>query len=439
MFHTKNGATKLTVLTGLLFSAFGVHALEFKPGAGVGLEYSDNASLRPDNEEDDWIAIGYVGASIAESTGPVRANATTSLTYQNYQDSTFGDKYYFDLGADARWDAIRDRLQVELRDYYTQRYVDSLNADTPSNVQDTNVFTFRPNATFPISARNSLLISPSYSNYYYEESDADNQQYGLNASWLYSMYSNLNVSLNGGVRQIKYDDEDSNPDYIIRDIHLGLAGQRARSTYSVNVGATHIDRDRFENQNGFTGNINWLLELTGRSSIRAYVATELRDAGSGLLNSEIDPGTGDFSNEQISSDVVQNDIIRVGYNRKGSTLDARLWGELRDADYKETPDDREVKEVGADLTYHLSALTTAGAYGSYNNSKETDAGRRDKTYDIGADIGYRLSRNLRTVFDLRYRDRSSNLDSQEYSELSAFASLVYGYGDVSRASGGGGR
>ena len=141
--------------------------------------------------------------------------------------------------------------------------------DTPDNTQDTNVFTFGPAIRWPLSRRQTLTFNPSYRNFYYEEQDTDNQQLSLTASWFYQMYRLTGVGLDGGVTRFDYDDEQRKPDYTTSNIHLVVAGRRARSEFDINLGATNIGRDEFESQNGFSGNLTWLLTLTGHSRLRA--------------------------------------------------------------------------------------------------------------------------------------------------------------------------
>ena len=413
-------------------------ALDIEPGVGVGLQYTDNAALTADDEDSDWIALGYVGANIEQSSGPLQANATASLNYQNYTQNTFSDKVYFNLGATADWEMVRNRLDWQLQNFFTQRPVDSTDPDTPDNAQNTNVFTFGPTILFPLSGRQTVTVSPTYRNFYYQDSDTDNQQYSLTANWFYQMYRLTGVGLDGGVTRVDYDDEQRNPNYIASNIHFVVSTRRARSDFDINLGATNINRDRFENQSGFTGNLSWLVRLTGHSQVRTYIASELTDSNNGLLNASVNPDDGDFSNEQISGDVLRNSIIRLEYLRQDATLNSRLWGELRDEDYKEAPDDREVQSVGAELNYPVTALLSSGVSVRYKRTKLTEDNRTDKRYEVGGNIGYQLSRKLRSVFDLQYRKKDSTLDTDEYSEMSAFVSLVYGFGQVTRANQGGG-
>jgi hypothetical protein len=106
-----------------------------------------------------------------------------------------------------------------------------------------------------------------------------------------------------------------------------------------------------------------------------------------------------------------------------------VWAEYRDLQYKESPNDRDVREVGAELTYQITPLFNGGVSGSYNRTKEKDTDRKDEEYIIGGNLGYDLTSKLRTRFDIRYRNKDSTLSVDEYSEFSAFISLVYGFAD----------
>ena len=129
---------------------------------------------------------------------------------------------------------------------------------------------------------------------------------------------------------------------------------------------------------------------------------------------------------------MRNNTARLVYRRDDSTFNTEAWGEYRDLSYKESPDDRDVREVGVSLDYHITPLITTGIDGRYNRTKEDDTGRKDERYLIRANIAYELSRKLRTRFDVRYRHKDSNESDNEYKEYSAFISLVYGFTDVSR-------
>jgi len=427
---TDKRGLKLGLLSVLLALSPLASALEFEPFVGAGVAYTNNVKLTEDNEDSDQILNGLVGAKITENDGPLRANADTSLSYENYLDNTYGDKYWFNLNATAGWEMIRDRVDWVVRDYFTQNQINNLDSDTPSNTQNTNVFSFGPNITLPLTDRQTITLRPLFSDFYYENSDTDNQQYGVTADWLYNLRPDMKTGISGGATTVRYDKSGKNPDYSTYNLRGVVSGTRPRSEYRIEMGQTNISRDNAKDQNGFSANLNWLYTITGHSSIRAYAATDLTDSSQQLLNSQIDPGTGDYNNVQTSGDVLRNKIFRVDYIRKDSTLNSNIWTELRDLDYKESPDDREVKEIGARLDYQVTAVVSTGIYGRYNYTKETDINRDDKRYDTGVTASYSLSRKLSTRLNLQYRKKDSSSNNDGYTEYSAFLGLVYGLGSI---------
>ncbi len=438
MHRIKTRGLGLAILARLLAGSPAVSALEIEPGIGAGLLYTDNAALVADNEEDDLVVVGYAGVNITEDGGPLRLNASADVIHLNYTNNTFSNKIYPSLRATAGWEQIKNRLDWKVQNYFTQRRTNAIDGVTPSNIQNTNAFTFGPDITLPITGRQSVLVSPEFRDFTYEDVGTDNRQYALSTSWVYQMYRTMSVKVNGSVTKVDYDGDGEVPDYTSTRAYVGISGTGARSTYSANFGRTKADRDNSSDKEGFTGDLTVQHELTGRSSARIHVASRITDTGNILLRSETDPDDGGFSNVQTSDDVVRDNIARLTYRRDDSTLKTRLWGELRDLDYNVEQNDREVKELGAQLDYQVTPLLTASLSGEYNRTKRTDIGARDDRYLITGTIAYNLTRKLSTYFDLRYQEQDSDGGSiSEYKEFSTFARFVYGFGTVSRPGSGG--
>ncbi|MBW1946123.1 MAG: outer membrane beta-barrel protein [Deltaproteobacteria bacterium] len=388
------------------------HALEFEPGIGAGLAYTDNADLVHDNEEDDIVAIGYLGARLSEDSGPLRFDASSAITYQKYLDDTVGDQTYFTLGSSAEWEQIRGRLYWNASDFFTQRKEDSLEAGRASNLQNTNVFTLGPSMRFRPSEAHSVNVNSQYAN------------------WLYQMRPTLQTGLDGGVNAVYYNDEHRNPNTVSSNLHAVLSGTGPHSSYTVNLGATHVSRDRFDSTSGFTGDVAWLRELTGHSSLRLYLASQLTNASDNLLDSQTNPDDGSFGNEQINGDVVRNSTMTIVYRRTDDTFNTTIRAEVRDFDYKESPDDRRTYQLGADLNYKVSPLVDGGLNVSYRHLEKDDTNRTDKEYRIVGNINYHLSRNLRSAFAVRYQNKSSDVKLDEYNETAVFIGLIWGHGSV---------
>ena len=415
---------KLAIGGCLLGGSTTLAAAIFEPGVGLGWQYTDNAELTPDNEDADWGAVGYLGGSLQEEGGPLTYDVDSTVVYQRYVNKTFDDQTYFNFRGRGRWQQVENRLNWIAEDFFTQRPIKTLGKNVPTNIENTNVFNFAADIAFPFASGHRFRLLPSFQDYYYEERNNDNQQYGLDASWSYPMYPTLRVGIDASATDVNYDQGD---DYTRSHLRATASGSRPHSEYSVSLGTSRISRDSGNDQSGFGGALTYLYNITGHSSVRAHVGSELTDSSQTYFNSELDPDNGNPDNVQASKSTFRNNVFTLVYNRDDVTFDTRIWGELRDLDYEEDSRDREVQELGADLDYNVNAYLSTGVYGSYKRYKETNISRTDKRYILGGRVRYNFSRKLTANVTLQYRDRDSTVDNLNYDEFSALVGIVYGH------------
>jgi hypothetical protein len=399
----------------------------FEPGAGLGWQYSDNVALTPDDEEADWGAVGYLGGSLIEEGGPLTYNVGGTLTYQRYANKTFNDQTYFNLETRVRWEQVENRLNWIVDDFFTQSPVDSLGRDVPGNIQNGNVFNFGPDISIPLSSGHLFTINPFFRDFYYQDTDTDNQQYGLVAGWSYPMYPTMSVGINAGIIDVNYENDDIS-NYTISQLRAVVSGSRPHSKYSVNFGASRISRDTMNDQSGFVGGLDYRYMITGRSSVRARLSSDLTDSSQNFFNSELNPDSGNPRNVQTSGDIFRNNVFTLVFERDDNTFDTRIWGELRDINYDKAYSDREdrkVQEFGGDLDYAVNAYLSTGVFGSYVRFKQPN--RTDKRYILGGKVQYNFSRRLSANAGLQYRDRNSTVASDNYNEFSVLVGIVYGF------------
>ena len=411
----------------LLGVSTAVSAFIFEPGVGLGWQYSDNVALTPDDEEADWGAVAYLGGSLIEEGGPLTYNAGGTLTYQRYANKTFDDTVYFNLNARVNWEQVENRVNWLVDNFFTQSPINSLGKDVPTNIENRNVFSIAPDFAFPYSSGHRFRLQPFFRDYYFEESDTDNQQYGLDAGWSYPLYPTMRVGVDARLTDVNYKDSDTISDYTRSELRGVVSGSRPHSEYTVDFGTTRISRDRGNDQSGFGGAATYQYRFTGFSSVRALVATDLTDSSQTFFDSEVDPGTGNSNNVQTSGDTFRNNVFTLVYNRDDDTFDTRVYAELRDLDYEESLSDREITDFGADFDYRVNAYLSTGIFGSYVRYKETDIGRTDKRYILGGRVNYNFTRELRANVSIQYRDRDSTEAAFSYNEFSALVGVVYGF------------
>ena len=425
------------VIIWLLFGYKAAVALEFKPGVGVGMEYTDNARLTPDNIEDELITIGYVGASIAEREGPLKLTGAASVTQQNYSKDTFEDQRYLNLLTSADWEMIKDRFHWTLSDVFTQKSVVANTTVTPDNLQNSNVFKFGANILFPISARQNFSISPTFSQYYYETTKTNSKQYAVAANWNYQIFRLTNVGLNFGVRKVDYiDDKDlvvPLPNTTFTNLAVVIAGERVSSNYTANLGATNVRRNDGEDFTGFTGRLTWSTDVSSRSEFNALLSSVITDAGSVSSTSD---GSGD--DIQTVADVIRDSVFKMSYSREDVDLHSRLWVEYRESKYdSNTRFDQIIRITGVRLDFPGTQLFSSGLSARYKQFERLNDDRLDESFIVDTGFDYKFSRKLSGAFNLQYSTKESTEFLQNHNELSFFINLAYGYGSVNRSSRGG--
>ena len=426
----------------LCFFSHAVFAVLFEPGIGVGLEYTDNVALTRDDPVDDTITSGYVGARVSENEGALTYDATTSFNNQHYTQDTFSDQHYFNLGASADWEMIKNRFNWFLSNYFNQRPIISTDSNTPDNLENSNIFTFGANIEFPVSARKNFSLIPMFNQYYYEVLPTDNKQFSLAANWDYQMFRLTNVGLNLSVRKINYTEQNSGQsieDTTFTNMAIIFNVQRMRSSYLTNLGATNVKRDNGDETTGFTGSFNWLTDLSSRSTFETLVSTDLTDTSSeAALTAVGDTASGIGGDVQVTTDVIRSSIINLAYLRKDASLSTRISARYNKLKYSENPLDRIIRDFELRFDYPVTQLLASGAYVNYNRTELLDTNRVDIWSTVGGNLRYNFSRKIHGVFDLMYRKKDSTEPSQNFDEFSVFFSLVYGFGDVLRPAGVGG-
>jgi hypothetical protein len=421
------------VFFALLLFTQAAYALKLAPEASAGLKYSNNVLLQEANEKSSLVYTGLMGISIEEHSKLFSLTANTSIRSESYANSEINvdDKYYFNLGLSTKMDVIQRRLSFQLGNNFKQTIIDTSTPRVPDNIQDTNVFTFGSDIRIPLTPRQQLVLMPRYRKFYYETTDADNKQYSSTASWIYTLSPLTKLSLNGGITKVFYDDNSVvDSDYVSNNVNLGITRKLKRSNINIRLGVTNIQKDGQKDQNGHTGSLRWVRDLTSKSNISLTIKSELRDSSQSLVgflgDIELDESLDDLESEEITRDILISNSVRAEYNGRKSIMGFKVWGSFNDLDYKASPRDRELRSAGFQFNYPVMRMLNTTVYGSYRVTKEIDLLREERLRTLGVSANYRLARSLSCSFKLQNVDNQSDVNIYEYDEISVYAGIVYG-------------
>ncbi len=428
MYTVKSGLRSAVPLLPLLFSYSTASALQVNGVVGADLTYTDNAALVSSNENDDLITTVRIGGTVSENSGPLTGSASASLSRLNYLDNTFDNQTYPNLNANADWVQVENFLKWSVRDYYSQASIDTLVSNTPDNFEDINAFSLAAQLMIRPADRHTLTVTPSIDDYYYETSPSDNQQAGIAADWSYQYRPTIALSFGGSLRDVNYDDDTLNPGHTSTNLGVSATVLHSRTEYTGSVGVTNIEGDSGNDSDGTNAALSALYRLTGRSTLNANVSTDITNTSNLYLGSFLDPNTGNFGNIQTSNDVVRSRLLRVAYNRAGSTTDLSSWVELRELDYDTVNDDRKLQDYGVSVGYRVTAKMTASVRASYVRTKEESPAETENRYITDGQLTYALSRKLDANGGIRFQRRDDTDPLQEYDEYGIFAGIGYHLG-----------
>ena len=407
-------------------------ALEFHPGVGISARYTDNAELASEDAISDIITTASVRATLVEDEGPLVYDTSVSLSKVRYLNDTFETKRYFGMGVSANWELLRDRLDLYLTDRFSQRSINSLDADTPDNRQDSNAFILGANIKLPVNASQAFSLTPEYSQYYYENANTNNKQYSLVARYDYKIYRHTNVGLNLGTRKIEYFDR-AIADTMFTNFGFIITGQRAHSNYFINLGATNVKKETTEDAGGskdssegagFSGSVKWQLDLSSRSAIDALVLTELTDTS--RVTTIASPGNP--NDVQLATDVIRNSVVGLTYTREDEQLHTSIWAEYRKLKYRQSTDFNSlIQAVGVVIDFPVTQLVSSGIFVSFDDTNREEIFRVDKRFNVGVKINVIYTNNLNGSFNVNYRTKESTDSLANYDEFGVSASLDYNF------------
>lgn len=405
-------------------------AFEFQPGVEVAAVYTDNARLASDNKASDVVTIGEVEATVKENEGPLVYDAIATLRRESYVNDTYIDRRYFNLYATANWEVSRERLDIFVRDIYSQKPFDVLSPDTPDNRQDSNLFDLGANLYFPVSSAHTFTLTPKFSRNYFEVSLVSNRQYTLMANWNYHIYRLTDVGVILTAREVEYDDK-SVSDTSYTSIDFFVSGERVNSRYNIILGATNVRRDASQEidgsensseDTGFSGNINIQSELSSRSTLDAVVLTEITDTTK--LTSTDAPGNPNVV--QQATDVVRNSIGRLSYIRDDEVLNSLIYTEYRKIRYANLTElTRIIRSYGGKLQFPINQSTSSGVFVGYLDTELEESQRKDKELNVGTNVRVSFTRRLNSTVEVKYRTKESTDSSLNYDEFSASIALEY--------------
>jgi hypothetical protein len=405
------------------------NASESSFSLGYTLDYSDNALLVHTNQKEEWTHVLSAGLSYLENSKAIDARVQAQAAYRKYKNNIFADDTVLGLNANLLWRISPDRFSWTLEDYLTQTAIQSLRPDTPSNRQQTNVFTTGPDFKLRLSPVQVLQFGVRHTRNTYETSDLDNTRNSGAVKWIYQSSPSTTLSLNYDAQKVNYDNEILNPNFDRQDAFLGIEKRLSSNFFVLNAGATSIQREKVPDVDGSLGRFSWTRLVSPVSTFALSISSELSDVGREALAAG---QTAPPNQQSVPGASVTGDVFRAK-NASVTFTHRRVFGSdviemfKSKNEYKLSHAEEERKGGSFDISYELSEALAASVFARYVKTESAvvtpAAVFTDKNY--GLRFSDRLTRNLNLGLVLS-QNRRDNVDIlQSYTERHAMLTLSY--------------
>ncbi len=402
------------------------YAADTSFGLGYSLQRTDNIQLAPENKQEEWINIATVSYGLQEHSVLLEAGIRGSVAYHDYRHDTSSDESVAGLNASLQWKILPERFTWTVDDYFTQTAIRPLDPATPTNRQDTNVFSTGPDYTIKLSPVNSLQFGARYTDNTFETSDLDSTRNTGNVRWFHVLSPLTTLIFNYGTESVDYKNENLNPNFDRQDAFLQITRQHSRNSFLLEGGTTSIQRDRAEDVNGSRQRFSWMRQMTPTSTLNLSLSSELSDV---TRETQVAATTGVSG---IPGNIVSNDVFRSKKadlsftHRRGSGNDVVSLFRHED-DFQASSSD-EIRRggninVGYEFTAELTAELFAGSSKIENSSTTPSVEYKDT--NAGLRLSNRLSSTVSLGFELNRQKRANENSLLTYTENRAMLSLSY--------------
>jgi hypothetical protein len=422
--------------------ALDVHAAQvnFNPSVTASQEYNDNIFLDPEDEESDYITslgIGLQGEILWRTAG-IQLNYDPSKFW--YHDNDDQDYWRHQASGNAWYDFSRN-TRIEVRNTYLRTANPSdesalIDPDAPLSGRDVdrdlnrqglekyyrNVTSAR--LSYQFGERDNLFVDYSYSvqrniNASPDNTNEEHDISGPSAGLAYWFTNQWGTELNGSYsnRNLKFDEN--------RDVYDGTGRLLYRFTRHLDgfVGYRHTYVDYDEEE----FNANYHVYQPEIGIFYQFEENSYARIGLGYYNQDKDsndnPDVDDSDNDGF---IINSEAYKAWPFRRGQISILALSGYDQDDTGSEDLGLNVFYQGRLDANYALFRRLTADAFVGFrwDDYPDEEEDRTDKTWIAGAGFEYQPFPWLTSRLEYTYRDKDSDVDSQEYTENRVFFSIT---------------
>jgi hypothetical protein len=424
-------------------------AAQFDYSLHAGVEHSDNINLTSNNPVSQNVFIPGADFTFVQRGSAVQANVAGTVEYHDYLGHRFHDQTLTQLGGQANWTVLPQRLDFSFEDYAGVQPVDSLASNAPDNQQQTNVLSFGPTLHMRFGDALRAQAELRYINSYASKVDDFNSSRGVGAFRIFRDLSPTDqLSANVESQRVNFENGGDDSNYTRNEAFVRYTSKLVKFDADLVVGMSQLHFDNAPSDSSPLARLTLGWRPTLRSTVSVSGAYQYADAAQDMMltpggtigdtlggagaggvigGGGIGSGGGiSTGNTVINSQVYLERLLQATYSYGGERLSLSIAPLYRKLHYLNDPTfDQVGRGFDASLGYRLRPTLTLSLYASGEKLTYQSMARRDKTTSVGLELARQLTSHWSWNASVTRQRRNSDAPGQSYSENQIFFGVVY--------------
>ncbi len=417
----------------LLGGADAAHAWRLEGFAELGLLHSDNIDLDAERQVSQNVLVPRIGLTLVETGSTVQAQVAALVEYRDYLGGAYASDTRGSLDAAVNWSIVPERFAWTFADNLGLYPVDLRAPDTPSNLQQVNVFSTGPTWRMRLAPNTTGQAELRYADARAEEDTGfDSSRYAAAYRLSHALSPSRNLLGNVEFRQVDFDNDLLATDYDRWDVHAGYTQTLSALDIALAAGWSRLSFDDGRSASGplVRANLDW---RAARHTLGVAVAWQFSDAASQLVDatgSLRGPlGAVGIGHVDVSPYVFEERRVTFRHAYEGARLVAGAHAYAARIAYEQVTtsvsQDRDDLGGGVDVAYRLRPLLRVGALAGTERRDYRGTGTRDTDRYYGVYLAQQWARHWSWRLDLTRNERNSDLADLTYDENVAYVRVTY--------------
>jgi hypothetical protein len=207
----------------------------------LGVIESDNIERLPAGGTSATIGVEELGFDWHDKGPWLDADIDADVSHLDYFPHVYTDEFIGNLLGVVKVNLVPDLLSWNVNDNFGQAPLAPLAPITPDNRENINYFSTGPTLTLPLGRATFLDVSGAYGRVDYQVSPLDSTRLLGSIALLHELSTDTNISLNASDDNIRFANEEANPNYQRQDAFARFAMKGSRTEVGIDLGYGRLD------------------------------------------------------------------------------------------------------------------------------------------------------------------------------------------------------